>query len=94
MRPLEERRFRDDLVEAGGVSTAQPLRVRVVRVPENRHVRIVVGDVVCVDPRNVRDHEVGCLDPVGRLEAMLRQERLELAPDEEVDPAQEDRRHA
>jgi hypothetical protein len=25
---------------------------------------------------------------------MLRQERLELAPDEEVDPAQEDRRHA
>jgi hypothetical protein len=25
---------------------------------------------------------------------MLWQERLELAPDEEVDPAQEDRRHA
>jgi hypothetical protein len=25
---------------------------------------------------------------------MLRQERLELAPNEEVDPAQEDRRHA
>jgi hypothetical protein len=25
---------------------------------------------------------------------MLRQERLELAPDEEVDPAQEDRCHA
>jgi hypothetical protein len=25
---------------------------------------------------------------------MLRQERLELAPDEEVDPTQEDRRHA
>jgi hypothetical protein len=25
---------------------------------------------------------------------MLRQERLELAPDEEVDPAKEDRRHA
>jgi hypothetical protein len=25
---------------------------------------------------------------------MLRQERLKLAPNEEVDPAQEDRRHA
>jgi hypothetical protein len=25
---------------------------------------------------------------------MLRQERLKLAPDEEVDPAKEDRRHA
>ena len=94
MRPLEERRFRDDLVEAGGVSTSQTLGVGVVRVPENRHVGVVVRDVVCVDPRDVGDHEIGCLDPVSRLEAMLRQERLELAPDEEVDPAQEDRRHA
>ena len=94
MRPLEERGFRDDLVEPCGVSAAQSLRVRVVRVPEDRHVGVVVRDVVGIDPRDVGDHKIGWLDPVRRLEAMLRQERLELAPDEEVDPAQEDRRHA
>ena len=92
--PLEERRFRHDLVEAGTVRAPQSLGVGVVRVAENRHIGIVVGDVVRVDPRDVRDHEIGWLDPVRRLEAMLRQERLELAPDEEVDPAEEDRRHA
>ena len=94
MRPLEERRFRDDLVEARGVSAPQSLRICVVRVPQDRHVGVGVRDVVRVDARDVRDHEIGRLDPVRRLEAMLRQERLELAPDEEVDPAQEDRRHA
>ena len=94
MRPLEERRFRDDLVEPRGVTTPQSLCVGVVRVAEDRHVGVVVRDIVGVDPRDVGDHEIGWLDPVRRLEAMLRQERLELAPDEEVDPAQEDRRHA
>ena len=94
MRPLEERRFRDDLVEAGRVSASQSLRVGVVRVAQDRHVGVVVRDIICVDPRDVGDHEIGCLDPVSRLEAMLRQEGLQLAPDEEVDPAQEDRRHA
>ncbi|MCW2963731.1 MAG: hypothetical protein JWO17_983 [Actinomycetia bacterium] len=94
MRPFEERGFRDDLVEPCGVSAPQSLRVRVVRVTEDRHVGVVVRDVVGIDPRDVGDHEIGWLDPVRRLEAMLRQERLELAPDEEVDPAQEDRRHA
>ena len=94
MRPFEERGFRDDLVEPCGVRAAQPLCVRMVRVAEDRYVGVVVGDVAGVDPRDVGDHKIGWLDPVRRLEAMLRQERLELAPDEEVDPAQEDRRHA
>lgn len=94
MRPFEERGFRDHLVEPCGVRAAQSLRVGVVRVTEDRHVGVVVGDVISVDPRDVGDHEVGSLDPVRRLEAMLRQERLELPPDEEVDPAQEDRCHA
>ena len=94
MRPFEERGFRDDLVEPCGVSAAQSLRVRVVRVAEDRHVRVVVRDVICIDARDVSDHEIGWLDPVRRLEAMLRQERLELAPDEEVDPTQEDPGHA
>ena len=94
MRPFEQRRFRDDLIESRSMGTPQSLRVGVVRVAEDRHVGVVVGDVIRVDPRNVGDHEVGWLDPVRCLEAMLWQERLELAPNEEVDPAQEDRRHA
>ena len=94
MRSFEERGLRHDLVEAGGMGPSQSLRVGVVRVPEDGHIRVVVRDVGRIDPRDVRDHEIGWLDPIGRLEAMLRQERLELAPDEEVDPAQEDRCHA
>ena len=93
-RPFEERGFRDDLVEARGMRAPQALRVGEVRVAENRHVGVAVRDVVRIDPRDVGNHEVGWLDPVRCLEAMLRQERLELAPNEEVDPAQEDRRHA
>ena len=91
---LEERRLDDHLVETGRVRAPEPGGVGVIRVAEDRNVREVVGDVVRVDPRNVGDHEVGWLDPVRRLEAMLRQKRLELPPDEEVDPAQEDRCHA
>jgi len=94
MCPFEERGFRNDLVEPCGMSSPQSLRVGVVRVAEDRHVEVRVRDVVRVDPRDVGNHEVSWLDPIRRLEAMLRQERLELAPDEEVDPAQEDRRHA
>jgi hypothetical protein len=94
MRALEERRFRDDLVEAGGMSAPQPRRVGVVRETENRNVGIGVGDVARVDARDVRDHQIGRLDPIGGLEPMLRQERFELAPDEEVDPTEQDRRHA
>ena len=74
--------------------TPQSLRVGVIRVAENRHVGVAVRDVVRIDSRDVGNHEVGWLDPVCCLEAMLWQERLELAPNEEVDPAQEDRRHA
>ena len=94
MRPFEERRFRDDLIEARRVGAPQSLRVGVVRVAENRHVGIVLRDIVRVDARDVGDHEIGWFDSVRGLEAMLRQHRLELPPDEEVDPAQEDRCHA
>lgn len=94
MRSFEERGFRDDLVEPGGMSAPQSLGVGVIRVAEDRHVGVVVRHVVRIDARNVGDHEIGWPDPVCCLEAMLRQDRLELAPNEEVDPAQEDRRHA
>ena len=91
---LEERGFRDHLVEPGSMRAAQPGGVRVVRVAEDRDVRIGLRDVVGVDARDVRDHEVGRLDAVRGHEPMLRQDRLELAAHEEVDPTQQDRRHA
>ena len=65
-----------------------------VREAENRHVRIRVRDVVGVDASDVRDHEIGWLDSVRGLEAMLRKSSFELAPDEEIDPTQQDRCHA
>ena len=43
---LEQRRFRDHLVESGGLRPPQPGRVRVVREPEQRHVGVGVGDLV------------------------------------------------
>ena len=92
-RSLEERRLRDHLVESGRVRAAQSGGVGVVRVAENRDVRVAVGDVDGVDPRDVGDHEVGWLDSVRRLEAMLCQEPFQLAPDEEIDPTQQDRCH-
>ena len=91
---LEQRRLDDYLIESGGMRATQPGRVGVVREAEDRHVGVAVGDVAGVDPRDVRDHEVGRLHAVRGREPMLRKQRLELAPDEEVDPAQEDRRHA
>src|SRR5215813_6934033 len=51
--PLVQRRFRNDLVEAGGVRPAQALGVGVVREPEDRDVRIGVRHLVGVDPRDV-----------------------------------------
>ena len=91
--PLDERRFGNDLVEAGGVRGPQSGRVGVVREADDRDVRIGVGDLVRVDPRDVRDHELGLVDGVGGDEVVPGQERLELATEEEVDPRQQDRRH-
>jgi len=94
MRALEERGLRDNLVEPGGMSAAEAGGVGVVREAQNRDVRVVVRDILRVDARDVRDHEIGRLDPIRRLEAMLGQDRFELRPDEEVDPTQQDRCHA
>ena len=51
------------------------------------------GQVVRIDPRHVRDHEIRRLDAVGRHEVMCGERRLELPPDEEVHPRQQDGRH-
>ena len=94
MRTFEQRRFHDHPVEPGGVRPTQAVGVGVVRKTENRGLGKAVCDVVRVDTRDVGDHEIGWLDTVGGLEVMLRKERLELAPEEEVDPCEQDRCHA
>ena len=94
LAPSKQSRLREHAVEAGGVRATQSSGVRVIREPEQRHVGIGVGDLVRIDAGDVRDHQIGRLDPVGRLEAMLWKERLELPAEENLDPTQQDRRHA
>ena len=91
---LEKCRLDDHLVEARGMGPAQPRGVGVVGVAEDRDVRVAVRNVVRIDPCNVRDHEVGRIDALRRREPVLGKHRLQLAADEEVDPTQQDRRHA
>lgn len=90
---LDEGGLCNNLVEPRGVCGAQAGGVGMVRVPEDRNVRVRVGDLLRIDPRDVGDHEVGALGALDRDEVVLRQERLELAPEEEVDPTQQDRGH-
>src|SRR4051812_2438583 len=91
---LVEGRFRDYLVEAGRVRAAEPVGVRVVREAEDRDLGIRVGDLVRVDARDVRDHAVGRIDALDGDQVMARQQALQLPPEEQVDPYQQDRRHA
>ena len=94
MGTLEQRRFDHHTVETGRVCAAEPGRVRMVREAENRDFGKPVGNVVRIDPRDVGDHEIGRFDTVGGLEAVVGKERLKLAPEEEVDPCEQDRSHA
>ena len=94
MRTLKQRRFHDHPVEPRSVRATQAGGVRVVGKPEDRDLGIAVGNVSRIDPRDVGDHEIGRLDTVRGLEVMLREERLEFAPEEEVDPCEQDRCHA
>ena len=90
---LVQGRFDEYLVESRGVSRAQPGRVVVVREAHDRDVRPGVGDLVAIDAGHVGDHQVRLVDAVRRHEAMPRQEGFELPAEEDVDPAQQDRRH-
>src|SRR3954452_1505496 len=94
LRALVERRFRHHLIEAGGVCAAQAVRVGVVREAQDRDLRIGVGDLVRVDPRDVRDHTVGRVDALDGDQVMAGEQPLELPTEEEVDAHQQDRRHA
>ena len=91
--PLDERRLDDDLVEAGRVGALEPRLVRVVRVAEDRHVRPGVDYLVGLDARDVDDDEIRRVDAVARDQMVVRQQPFELAPEEEVDPCEQDRRH-
>src|SRR5713101_1206859 len=64
--PLDQRGLHDHLVEPVGV----------VRVAEDRHVGIRVGDLLGIDPCDVDDHEVRRIGVIDRDETMLGQERL------------------
>ena len=64
-----------------------------IRKSENRDVGIRVRDLLWINPRDVRDHELRLADAVGRDQTMVREQDLQLAPEEEVDACQQDRRH-
>jgi len=58
----------------------------VVREADDRDVRIGVRDLLGIDARDVREHELGILRVIDRDETMVGQERIELPPHEQVDP--------
>src|SRR4051794_34128384 len=90
---FDEGRLRNNLIESGRVRSAQPGRVGVVRVAEDRHVGVRVGDLLGLDSADVGDHRIGQLRALGRDEVMVRKQGLELPAEEEVDPTEQDRRH-
>lgn len=72
--------------QAGGVG--------VICETEQGHVREVVSDVVRVDARDVRDHEIGWVNAFDGHEPMAGELRLQFAANKEVDPYEQDRCHA
>src|SRR3954451_12705204 len=91
---LDEGRLDDDLVESGRVGGSETGGVGVVRIAEDRDVDECVGDLLRVDAGDVGDHEIGRVGALDRDEAVAGEQGLELPPEEEVDPTQQDRRHA
>src|SRR6185437_6338690 len=94
LRPLVQGRLGHHLVEARGMRTPQSLGVRVVREAEDRYIGPGVCDLVRVDAGDVRDHAVGRVDVVDRDQVVAGEKPLQLPAEEEVDPHQQDRRHA
>ena len=90
---LHECGFHDHLIEARGMRALETRAVGVVREAHDRHVGPGVGDLLCIDAGDIRDHEIGLMGAVGRHEAVRRASPFELAPKEEVDPNEQDRGH-
>src|SRR5256885_1769406 len=63
---LVQRRFDHHLVESGRLRGPEPRGIRMVCEPEDRDVRIGVRDLLGVDPRDVRDYELGVAHALGR----------------------------
>src|SRR5438876_3312062 len=75
------------------MGSSQSGRVGVSAEAEDRNVRVGVGDLLRIDARDVRDHEIGPVHTVGRDEMVARKKDLQLPPEERVDPTEQDRRH-
>ena len=76
------------------MSALETRPVRVVRVPEDRYVGPRVDNLLGLHARDVRDDEVGRVDAVARDQPMARKQALQFSAEEEVDPNEQDRRHA
>src|SRR5262249_5643811 len=85
--------FGEDLVEAGCVRAAQAGGIGMAGEPDDRDVRVGVGDLLGLDAGDVRDHELGLGERVRRDQMMAVEQRVQLAPEEKVDPDKQDRRH-
>jgi hypothetical protein len=90
---LDERRFHHDLVEPGRVRPLEPGAVGVIREADDRDVGPGVDDLLRLDAGDIGDDELGRSDAVTRDETVRREEPLELAPEEQVDPNEQDRCH-
>ncbi len=85
----------DDAIEARRVRGAEASGVRMVREPENRDVGELLGHLVGVDAGDVDDDEVRGMDAVRRHELVApAEESFELASEVDIDPSNQDRRHA
>ena len=60
---------------------------------QNRDIRIGIGDLIGVDPSDIRDHKIRRVDAIDRDEVVAGKKTLELAAKVEVDSRQQDRRH-
>src|SRR5450756_151837 len=63
---FHECRALDNAIEARLPSRVQTRRIRVIRVAENRHRRVGIGDLAGLDAGDIDDDEVGLLDALGR----------------------------
>jgi hypothetical protein len=86
-------RPRHDSIESRCLARSEARRVGVIRVPEDGNIGVRVGDFLRVHSPNVDDDDVRRLDRVCGRQTVSGEERVELPPEKEIDPDQQDRRH-
>jgi hypothetical protein len=74
--------------------TPESDRIGVVRESENRDLGPRLGDVFGFDPREVANDQIRWVDAVPSHQPMVGEKPVELRPEEQVDPHEQDRRHA